>query len=413
VSQRFSREEFHALVWSKPLTHLAKDFRLSDVALHKICRKHDIPNPPLGWWAKHAAGHPVGRIPLPPQGPDVSDSVVIASGELRDEPGDIAEARERARVRLSACDAAMPAQTHPIVARAIAKLRSAKVAENGLVSIEGKDLIPLDVAPASIDRLELCLNRIVAAAHAQGFELSKKGDRVAFTDGMVDIPFAIKETVKRSKHAPTADELAAQERERKARERRFARYGRSYAPLSVFSRPWPEWDYDPTGQLSFEFDLHLGYSASPAVRRSFRDAKVQRLESLAPDIAVGLAVLAVAKKAHDRKVVEDQLRAEQEKALRIEARRRSHIEDRRGKALALVLERIERRDHLRDLVSRLSAELAEEPDARVAEFLRWSKETLARAEAAASASGLAELFKEERIFGDDDDRGFYPGAHGW
>ncbi len=49
MSQRFTREEFYDLVWTKPLTHLAKDFRLSDVALHKICRKHDIPNPPLGW----------------------------------------------------------------------------------------------------------------------------------------------------------------------------------------------------------------------------------------------------------------------------------------------------------------------------------------------------------------------------
>ena len=43
MSQRFTREEFYDLVWTKPLTHLAKDFRLSDVALHKICRKHDIP----------------------------------------------------------------------------------------------------------------------------------------------------------------------------------------------------------------------------------------------------------------------------------------------------------------------------------------------------------------------------------
>lgn len=44
MSQRFTRQEFYELVWSKPMTHLAKDFRLSDVALHKICRKHDIPS---------------------------------------------------------------------------------------------------------------------------------------------------------------------------------------------------------------------------------------------------------------------------------------------------------------------------------------------------------------------------------
>lgn len=64
MSRVFSREEFYQLVWVKPMTHLAKEFVLSDVALHKICRKHRIPNPPLGW-AKKAVGKKVSRTPLP------------------------------------------------------------------------------------------------------------------------------------------------------------------------------------------------------------------------------------------------------------------------------------------------------------------------------------------------------------
>ena len=59
VARVFTREEFYKLVWSKPMTHLAKEFAISDVALHKVCRKHSIPNPPLGWWAKKAAGKKV------------------------------------------------------------------------------------------------------------------------------------------------------------------------------------------------------------------------------------------------------------------------------------------------------------------------------------------------------------------
>lgn len=82
MSQRFTREEFYELVWSKPMTHLAKDFRLSDVALHKICRKHDIPNPPLGWWAKHAAGPKVKRIPLPKAKTGVALTVEFLSTRL-------------------------------------------------------------------------------------------------------------------------------------------------------------------------------------------------------------------------------------------------------------------------------------------------------------------------------------------
>lgn len=65
MSRVFTRQEYYELVWAKPMTHLAKQFALSDVALHKMCKKHDIPNPPLGWWAKKAAGKAVKQSPLP------------------------------------------------------------------------------------------------------------------------------------------------------------------------------------------------------------------------------------------------------------------------------------------------------------------------------------------------------------
>lgn len=43
MKQRYTRKEFYELVWSKPLTHLAKDFSLSDVALHKIAASMTFP----------------------------------------------------------------------------------------------------------------------------------------------------------------------------------------------------------------------------------------------------------------------------------------------------------------------------------------------------------------------------------
>ena len=132
MSQRFTREEFYDLVWTKPLTHLAKDFRLSDVALHKICRKHDIPNPPLGWWAKHAAGQNVKRIPLPKAKVGVALTVIIASGEVRQEPGSLASAREQARVKASELDLSGELLSHPLVQKSFDKLRKAKPGNTGL-----------------------------------------------------------------------------------------------------------------------------------------------------------------------------------------------------------------------------------------------------------------------------------------
>jgi hypothetical protein len=46
-------------LWSKPMTKVAADLGVSDVAAHKIFVKHRIPVPGRGYRAKRAAGKPV------------------------------------------------------------------------------------------------------------------------------------------------------------------------------------------------------------------------------------------------------------------------------------------------------------------------------------------------------------------
>ena len=62
---KISREDLYRCVWEMPLTKLAKEFDISDVGLAKACRKHDIPTPPVGYWAKVAHGKPVTKPALP------------------------------------------------------------------------------------------------------------------------------------------------------------------------------------------------------------------------------------------------------------------------------------------------------------------------------------------------------------
>lgn len=403
---QFTRSEFYELVWSKPMTHLAKEFGVSDVALHKICRKHDIPNPPLGWWAKHAAGHKVKRIPLPKLKSGISDIVNITLGELYREADIVAQGREAARSVASEFDPEGQTQEHTIISRSMAKLRNAKPDDQGLVKLAKNGLIDVEIAPATIDRIELALSRIASAAQAQGFKLSGKQDKAAFTDGTTVIPFQLKETIKRSKHQPTPDELAKEEKERKRAQRRWA--GNNWGSVPSFSlhRHWPEWDYAPTGKVSFEFDLYLRYAG--AVRRSFNDGKVQRLETMANDIAVGLVVLAAAKREDERRAGEAKLRAEEETRRRNESRRLAYIEERRLKVLAAVFERVEKRDRLKRLASQISDELQDSPSPRAAKFRLWLDRVLEQAERGANVKGLEALFLNERVFGTDDDAGFYP-----
>src|SRR5689334_15478421 len=60
-----TRDALFHLIWSKPVSEVAKEFGISDVALAKICRKLDVPRPPRGYWQQleHGQKPPKARLP--------------------------------------------------------------------------------------------------------------------------------------------------------------------------------------------------------------------------------------------------------------------------------------------------------------------------------------------------------------
>lgn len=75
-----SREDLYERVWTEPIHKLSKEYGLSDVGLAKTCRRHNIPIPPRGHWAKKQAGHSVSKTPLP-HDPKASAVTIRISGE--------------------------------------------------------------------------------------------------------------------------------------------------------------------------------------------------------------------------------------------------------------------------------------------------------------------------------------------
>lgn len=404
MARVFTRKEFQELVWSKPTVQLAKEFGLSDVALGKICRKHDIPKPPLGWWAKREAGRTVAVTPLPKARSGISDAIVIAGGETKQEPDILAAAREAARILVSGGIGEGDPEAHPIVARTAAKLRKGKPADTGLVSTDEAGLIKASIAPASIDRFELAMSRMAAALALVGATLQRaETSAVIACDGEM-IGISVTETLRREKHVLTAKEIAEDE----ARKRRWAKLRN---PLDELLEPdhaylsRPKFDYHPGGQMSLTLDARY---LPDSVRRTFADAKIQRLEMLAPDIAVGVAVMAAAFKLGRLRQEEEARRREEERQRREQALRLRHVEERRRAALDSVLEELAGLDRLRRLVENLRSQLPATESGRIATFVRVAEDRLADVEAALSPDGLSRRFSEQRLFGDDDDHGFRP-----
>lgn len=401
MARVFTREQFYELVWSKPMTHLAKEFAISDVALHKICKKHEIPNPPLGWWAKKAAGKRVKQIPLPEAKAETADRITIASADLGRESLALANVREQARILASEGRDDQAEPIHPIIDRTVAKLRKAKPSDIGIVSADDAGLTKCEVASPSIGRLAVILPRVVRAASLQGFELVADGGSAHFKSETENIGFSIAETVKREKHVLTDAERAKEEAWERKRD--LAARRNSWGNVFLDKPRFAEWDFHPTGRLSFEFErVYLFGSAVP--RRSFRDAKVQRLENMASDIGVG--VLAAAKTEQRLKREAEQRRIEEEWRRRELAARVKHIEDRRAAGLGAILVELDELDRLRRLISMLAEEVPAEPTPRLSAFLAWAKDHLAKREGRLSAQALEDRFATEHLFGDDDDHDF-------
>ena len=60
----YNREKLYEEVWSKPVVHVALQYGVSDVAIHKVCKSLNVPVPPRGYWARIRAGEKIKKPPL-------------------------------------------------------------------------------------------------------------------------------------------------------------------------------------------------------------------------------------------------------------------------------------------------------------------------------------------------------------
>lgn len=88
------RSELYAKVWSTPMTQLAAELGISDVGLAKACRRHAVPAPPRGYWAKLRAGQKPAQTPLPTPELDVAVHFATTDPDERERQ----KANERKRI---------------------------------------------------------------------------------------------------------------------------------------------------------------------------------------------------------------------------------------------------------------------------------------------------------------------------
>ena len=173
----FEREPLYAEVWKEPVTEVAKRYGISDVALRKICVRLGVPVPPLGYWAKLAAGKKsfITRLPADHKG----DTRYVRSRYID------SEAPERdARIASLLAQHPLPElppsslkasldECHPIVRRTSKALGPRSRNDRGLLQSDGQEVLEVCVSQLQRDRALLILDAVLTTALAAGATLCK------------------------------------------------------------------------------------------------------------------------------------------------------------------------------------------------------------------------------------------------
>lgn len=62
MTEKYTKEEIEKLIWANPIRKVAKDLGVSDIALHRRCKRLGVVKPPQGHWAKLEHGKPVTTL---------------------------------------------------------------------------------------------------------------------------------------------------------------------------------------------------------------------------------------------------------------------------------------------------------------------------------------------------------------
>ena len=158
---RLTRADLYKKVWATPMRTLAKEFGMSDVGLAKVCRKHNIPVPPVGYWRKKETGYKVTRpqLPMAKNGPEPLD--IYVRERLRPEFEELA--------RQAVPKIALASEiSHPLALRPEKLLQHGKLNQRGLLISKNGALAPILVSKEQLPRAVKVLNALLLALEERG-----------------------------------------------------------------------------------------------------------------------------------------------------------------------------------------------------------------------------------------------------
>jgi hypothetical protein len=160
----FTRDKLYEEVWTRPVSQLAKEIGVSDVALAKICRKLNVPVPARGYWARVAAGYTPKRPALPPPAANSPQAHVFRRWHAPE--GAIAPAVKEDDAPAVTVTPTLESP-HRLIRTSLAFLQRASKDHEGEVRPKGQ-VLDVSVSAAALDRALRVMDALIKTLEQRG-----------------------------------------------------------------------------------------------------------------------------------------------------------------------------------------------------------------------------------------------------
>jgi hypothetical protein len=274
-----TREQLYEMVWSQPVWSLAKKWGVSDVGLAKVCKRHNIPRPSLGYWAKRQAGIKVQQKPLP-KGDD--ERIIEISGHPRDNENTnqkkpYFKVTKSLRRQLSSIVVSKTlTEPHALVKQTADILGPRPPNRIGIIEPLRKHSLNVEVSPISLQRALRIMDALLKALEDMGGTVSLKGNSTLVSINGASVAIGIKEELARKRRDPKDHNLDG-----------HYEFGHSrYAEEGV-----------PSGSLYLTIE-NAGFDyLNGNCRQHWMDTKSKRLEERLGNFIIGILRAAAHKRA--------------------------------------------------------------------------------------------------------------------
>lgn len=345
----FTRKELYDLVWSKPLSAIAKEHQIKFLDLKKACNENDIPLPENGYWSKLKFGKAVRVIELPMKSEDDGKSIVVINKEEKKKADLIKKIKEiDSGNKKSEPISNRLSEPDILVVKARENLKGKKPSYGENFIYTDADHLRIYVAPHNVQRALRIADLIIKLFKSLGIEV-----RIKSYDNVVVV---------------SGEELAFSIQEKTIYQSKVNKYGYS--------------ERESVGTDIMTFRYWVASETSYIDKRIIADG-IKPLEEKLPNIISGLESLA--QKEKDRKQELERYWAEQREKKRIETERikkerevirQQKQDDENFETLLNQAQRWQQskivREYLQEIESQ--AKKYDELTPELIEWLKWAKE---------------------------------------